>query len=74
MTLPDERSRAIVQTRDFLRDLLNPKKTPKVPKAIRRQAYWCLKHFPSELDINTAAKKSPIVFGEVDYSEYGDYK
>jgi hypothetical protein len=52
MTIPLERSRAIRSTRNFLRDLLNPKKTPKVPKRVRQQAHRCLRHFPSDLDIN----------------------
>jgi len=65
MTLPQERSRAIEQTRNFLRDLLDPKKTPKIPKAIRTQAYWCLRHFPWDLDINRVAKVCPDIFGEI---------
>ncbi len=51
MTLPDERYRAIVKARDFLRDLMDPKKTPRIPKAIRHRAYWCLRHFPCELHL-----------------------
>ena len=51
MTLPNERTRAIKQARDFLRSLLDPKQTPKVPKWIRREAYHKLKHFPSDLDM-----------------------
>lgn len=52
MTIPIERSRAIRQTREFLRALLDPKRTPRVPSKIRQEAYWCLRHFPSDLDIN----------------------
>lgn len=48
MTLPDERYNALQNTRNFLRDLLDPKQTPRVPREIRRQAYWCLKHYPDE--------------------------
>jgi hypothetical protein len=65
MTLPHERSRAIEQTRNFLRELLDPSKTPKIPKAIRTQAYWCLRHFPWDLDINRVAKACPDIFGEI---------
>ena len=51
MTLPDERYRAVNNAREFLRSLLDPKKTPKVPKKVRKEAYWVLKHFPSEYDM-----------------------
>ena len=30
--------------------MLDPKKTPKIPKKYREQAYWCLRHFPSPFD------------------------
>lgn len=62
MTIPEERYRAIFKARDFLRDLLDPKKTPKVPKAIRTEAYWCLRHFPWDLHIEQIAKKIPEHF------------
>ncbi len=52
MTIARERSNAIRTTRNFLRSLLVPQETPNVPKWIRNEAYWCLKHFPSDLDIN----------------------
>ena len=61
MTLPDERYRAIIRARDFLRDLLDPKKTPKVPKKIRREAYYALKHFPWDMEIDYLAEKSPEI-------------
>jgi hypothetical protein len=60
MTIPIERSRSIRQTREFLRALLDPKKTPKIPSKIRQEAYWCLRHFPSDLDIN-----QEVTFGGV---------
>ena len=63
MTLPNERTNAIRNTREFLRSLLDPGMTPRVPKSIRKQAGWCLKHFPSGLDLEEAAKKCPKVFG-----------
>lgn len=65
MTTPRERSNSLVRTREFLRRLLDRTLTPRVPKAIREQAYWCLRHFPADFDINEAAKKSPEIFGRV---------
>lgn len=56
MTLPDERARAVDWAREFLRDLLNPKATPKVPRAIRQRAASTLKHFPSPLDMENPSR------------------
>ena len=38
MTVPRERANASMRTEDFLYDLLDPKKTPRVPKDIRKRA------------------------------------
>ena len=46
MTLPHEEAYAIARTRQFLLDLLNPKATPRVPKAVRRRAHVLSKHYP----------------------------
>jgi hypothetical protein len=35
MTMPNERRWAVNNTRQFLVDLMDPKKTPRVPKEIR---------------------------------------
>jgi hypothetical protein len=58
MTLPDERYRSIEWARDFLRDLLDPSKTPKVPKNVRQRAYSVLKHFPANYEMENIASKS----------------
>ena len=62
MTLPNERYRSIQNARRFLRDLLDPKKTPRVPKKIRTEVYWCLRHFPSEFDMEMVANEMQGVF------------
>lgn len=64
MTLPDERYRAVVQTRRFLLDLTNPEHTPRVPKIIREHARAMLRHYPSDWDMNRAAEGAPDVFQE----------
>jgi len=64
MTLPDERYRAVVQTRRFLLDLCNTQHTPRVPKLIRDTARSMLRHYPSDWDMNRAAEGAPEVFQE----------
>jgi hypothetical protein len=64
MTLPDERYRAVIQTRRFLFDLCNPEHTPKVPKLIRETARSMLRHYPDEYDMKKTAQTSPDIFAE----------
>lgn len=66
MTLPDERTRAVIAAQDFLRRLLDPKETPRVPKSIRKEARSILRHYPSEFYIEIAAQKAPNVFKSTD--------
>jgi hypothetical protein len=61
MTLPDERYRAVVQTKKFLEELLN---TSRITKAVKDNARWCLRHYPSEWDMKRAAEGAPDVFQE----------
>jgi len=62
MTMPDERFRAVQYAREFMRDLLDPKKTPKVPKAIRRRALSVLRHYPMECEMELAAEGHKDIF------------
>ena len=62
MTMPDERYRAVVNTAQFLKDLCDPAKTPRVPRDVRRQASWCLRHYPGTWDMDRAAHACPEVF------------
>ena len=64
MTLPDERYRAVMHTRIFLHELLNPKVTPKVPRSVRDTARWLLRHYPSTWDLQQASESSPHIFAE----------
>ena len=61
MTLPDERYRAVMQTIDFLTEICN---TPRVPKVIKQRARSLLRHYPSAWDMKQAAKDCPNVFQE----------
>jgi hypothetical protein len=64
MTLPDERYRAVVQTRRFLLDLCNPQHTPRLPKLVRETARSMLRHYPNEWEMRQAAEGAPGVFQE----------
>ena len=66
MTMPDERTRAVIYTKDFLYSLLDPKVTPKVPRAVRQQAGRCLRHSPGMYDILEAVKHAPKTWGKPD--------
>lgn len=48
MTLPYERSRAVIETREFLRLLLGNR---RVPASVRSEAKWLLRHYPSANDV-----------------------
>jgi hypothetical protein len=64
MTMPDERYRAVVQTRRFLLDLCNSNHTPRVPKLVRQTARDLLRHYPSDWDMQMAAHGAPDHFQE----------
>ena len=51
MTLPTERTNAVLRTERFLIDLMDPQKYPRVPKAVRQEAGRLLKHYPSKYDM-----------------------
>ena len=61
MTLPDERYAAIRNTGLFLRDLCNPRATPRVPAHIRNQARGLLRHYPSTFYLDQLAERSPDI-------------
>ena len=64
MTLPFERKSAVNTTRQFMFDLLDPKKTPRVPKYVREQARRCLKHYPLDFEMQRASEEAPGIFGD----------
>ena len=48
MTMPSERTQAVLRTERFLLALRDPKKYPRVPKAVREEASRLLRHYPSK--------------------------
>ncbi len=69
MTLPRERGNALKKAYRLLRDLLDPKKTPKVPRYVREEAYRCLKHHPGYYHIEELQRASPEILGELEAKE-----
>ena len=57
MTVPLERTNAVIYTEAFLTELLNPKMTPRVPKAIRQRAHRLLRHYPSKFHMHVIADR-----------------
>jgi hypothetical protein len=53
MTMPSERSRAVVQTRDFLIELAQNR---NLPDQVRRDAKFLLRHFPTRDDVALAGR------------------
>lgn len=51
MTIPSERTNAVLRVERFLMDLRNPKKYPRIPKAVRQEASRLLKHYPSQYNM-----------------------
>lgn len=71
MTIPIERTRALIQARNFLRNFLDRKKINSKTKIteLRHAAYYVLKHFPTELDIEKLALHCPQVLGKPEWKE-----
>lgn len=72
MTMNYERRNSVNRTRDFLYELMDPMKTPRVPKEVRDEARACLKHFPSEYDMERASEQAPEIFGDWEYYRNAD--
>ena len=64
MTLPDERFRSIFRTAEFLAELTDPKSTPRIPKKIRDDARWCLRHYPTYYDLKEVEHAAPHIVQE----------
>ena len=69
MTLPFERTRSMIETRNFLLSLLDSKKTPRIPSGIRKEARSLLKHFPTLLDLEQITEKCTDILEKYKYDE-----
>jgi hypothetical protein len=57
MTVPRERTNAVIFTESFLKSLLDPKQTPRVPKNVRQQAGHLLRHYPSQFEMEVISSR-----------------
>jgi hypothetical protein len=65
VTLPRERARAVVLTRDFLIRLMSPylpDGLKRIPKPVREEARRLLRHYPTVTDVSAAGRGCPEVF------------
>lgn len=65
MTTPSERTRALRQTRDFLRELMSSEEPPNVPDNIRREARHLLRHYPDDMFFELMSRALPNQFGAI---------
>ena len=63
MTLPAERTRAIIKTKQFLERLLDPTQIPEVPDSVRATARGLLRHYPGIAELEIAHHALPEWFG-----------
>ncbi|WP_369538106.1 BPSL0761 family protein [Leptothrix discophora] len=65
MTTPDERTRAVMQTRDFLQELAGQSADPCIPEFVRREAHRLLRHYPGGSNMSLVHNVLPSWFGAV---------
>lgn len=65
MTIPYERTRALIETYELLKRLQDPQETPRVPGWLREEARTLLRHYPNYAAIEMAHKALPHLYGPV---------
>lgn len=61
MTTPEDRYRALKQSRKLLEELCDPGKTPRVPSIVRDRARSILKHYPNDYELDSLVENSPEI-------------
>lgn len=56
MTLPHERTKAVLDTELFLKRLIDPKHPMPIPNAVKAKAKELLRHYPTKMDIDNAVR------------------
>ena len=65
MTVPEQRTLAVLQTRVFLEELAASGPRDGVPGHVSREASRLLRHYPSPSNIQATHLLAPIFFGPV---------
>ena len=65
MTTPDERTRAVMQARQFLQELAWSAADAGIPEPVRREAVRLLRHYPGGSEMDLMHMALPQWFGEV---------
>lgn len=65
MTVPYERTRALIETYELLKRLQDLQATPRVPRWLREEARTLLRHYPNYAAIEMAHKALPHLYGAV---------
>ena len=68
MTMPDERTRSLIQTREFLIELSSAPDGALVDHDIRREAARLLRHFPDRGMLSFTHSMLPQWYGDVSNS------
>lgn len=63
MTMPFERTRAVMQTREFLQWVMSADATAEMFMQAKREARTLLRHYPSSIDLHLAHLACPMWFG-----------
>lgn len=69
MTLPHERTRAVLHTAEFLTRISSPYGggIKGIPSDVRREARALMRHYPTFTDLRMAANTAPEVFGKLEH-------
>jgi len=67
--MPDERYRALKQSKKLLEELCDPGKTPRVPSIIRDRARGILRHYPMDVDLDNLAEQCPELLEKISYND-----
>ena len=65
MTTPYERTRTVIQTREFLQWMLKADQSDASEK-VKQEARRLLRHYPSDADLRDAERAVPDVWGPPD--------
>jgi hypothetical protein len=65
LTIPEERTRTLIQTERFLRQLTITHETPDIPERVREEARRLLRHFPDATTVDNLGRLQPQYFSTV---------